>query len=104
MPVNEHKKSETVPLLNFRESTGIALAENRLQSWRKSCRNRLYFAKNIFLPISFLEENNFSQFYFAKRVFYFAWPGRGLNFGRPSFATPSVDRDVKPMVYSTTCR
>ena len=23
-------------------------------------------------------------------------PGRGLNFGRPSFATPSVDRDVKP--------
>ena len=21
-------------------------------------------------------------------------PGRGLNFGRPSFATPSVDRDV----------
>ena len=27
-------------------------------------------------------------------------PGRGLNFGRPSFATPSVDRDVKPLVYS----
>ena len=26
-------------------------------------------------------------------------PGRGLNFGRP-FATPSVDRDVKPLVYS----
>ena len=25
-------------------------------------------------------------------------PGRGLNFGRPSFATPSVDRDVKPFV------
>ena len=24
--------------------------------------------------------------------------GRGLNFGRPSFATPSVDRDVKPLV------
>ena len=24
-------------------------------------------------------------------------PGRGLNFGRPSFATPSVDRDVKPL-------
>ena len=23
-------------------------------------------------------------------------PGRGLNFGRPSFLTPSVDRDVKP--------
>ena len=22
-------------------------------------------------------------------------PGRGLNFGRPSFAPPSVDRDVK---------
>ena len=22
-------------------------------------------------------------------------PGRGLNFGWPSFATPSVDRDVK---------
>ena len=22
----------------------------------------------------------------------------GLNFGRPSFATPSVDRDVKPLV------
>ena len=28
------------------------------------------------------------------------WPGRGLNFRRPSFATPSVDRDVKPLVYS----
>ena len=26
------------------------------------------------------------------------WPGQGLNFGRPSFATPSVDRDVKPLV------
>ena len=26
--------------------------------------------------------------------------GRGLNFGRPSFATPSVDRDVKPLVQS----
>ena len=25
-------------------------------------------------------------------------PGRGLNFGRPSFATPSVERDVKPLV------
>ena len=25
-------------------------------------------------------------------------PGRGLSFGRPSFATPSVDRDVKPLV------
>ena len=25
-------------------------------------------------------------------------PGRWLNFGRPSFATPSVDRDVKPLV------
>ena len=25
-------------------------------------------------------------------------PGRGLNFRRPSFATPSVDRDVKPFV------
>ena len=25
-------------------------------------------------------------------------PGRGLNFGKPSFATPSVDRDVKPLV------
>ena len=25
-------------------------------------------------------------------------PGRGLNFVRPSFATPSVDRDVKPLV------
>ena len=24
-------------------------------------------------------------------------PGRGLNFGRLSFATPSVDRDVKPL-------
>ena len=24
--------------------------------------------------------------------------GRGLNFGCPSFATPSVDRDVKPLV------
>ena len=23
------------------------------------------------------------------------WPCRGLNFGRPSFATSSVDRDVK---------
>ena len=27
-------------------------------------------------------------------------PGRGLNFGIPSFATPSVDRDVKPLVWS----
>ena len=26
--------------------------------------------------------------------------GRGLNFGRPSFATPPVDRDVKPLVKS----
>ena len=26
--------------------------------------------------------------------------GRGLNFGRPSFATPYVDRDVKPLVQS----
>ena len=25
-------------------------------------------------------------------------PGRRLNFGRPSFATLSVDRDVKPLV------
>ena len=25
-------------------------------------------------------------------------PGRGLNFRRPSFATSSVDRDVKPLV------
>ena len=25
-------------------------------------------------------------------------PSRGLSFGWPSFATPSVDRDVKPMV------
>ena len=25
-------------------------------------------------------------------------PGWGLHFRRPSFATPSVDRDVKPMV------
>ena len=25
-------------------------------------------------------------------------PGRGLNFGQPSFATPSVDRDVTPLV------
>ena len=25
-------------------------------------------------------------------------PGRGLNFGRPSFTTPSVDRDIKPLV------
>ena len=25
-------------------------------------------------------------------------PGRGLNFGRPSFATPSMDRGVKPLV------
>ena len=24
-------------------------------------------------------------------------PGRGLNFGRPSFVTTSVDRDVKPL-------
>ena len=27
-------------------------------------------------------------------------PGRGLNFERPSFATPSVDRDVKLLVWS----
>ena len=27
-------------------------------------------------------------------------PGRGLNFGLPSFATPSVGRDVKPLVLS----
>ena len=26
--------------------------------------------------------------------------GRELNFGRPSFATPSVDRGVKPLVKS----
>ena len=26
-------------------------------------------------------------------------PGRGLNSGWPSFATPSVDRDVKPLVW-----
>ena len=25
--------------------------------------------------------------------------GRGLSFGRPSFATPSVDRDVKQLVW-----
>ena len=25
-------------------------------------------------------------------------PGQGLNFRRPCFATPSVDRDVKPLV------
>ena len=25
-------------------------------------------------------------------------PGRGLNFGQPSFATPSMDRDVKLLV------
>ena len=25
-------------------------------------------------------------------------PGRGLNLGRPSFATSSVDRNVKPLV------
>ena len=25
-------------------------------------------------------------------------PGRGLNFRRPSFATQSVDRDIKPLV------
>ena len=25
-------------------------------------------------------------------------PGGGLNFERPSFATPSVDRGVKPLV------
>ena len=25
-------------------------------------------------------------------------PGQGLNFGRSSLATPSVDRDVKPLV------
>ena len=28
------------------------------------------------------------------------WHGRGLNFGRPSFTTPSVDRVVKPLVQS----
>ena len=28
------------------------------------------------------------------------WPGRGLNFGRPSFATPSVDKNVKPLILS----
>ena len=28
-------------------------------------------------------------------------PGRGLNFRRPSFATPSVDSDVKPLVKSS---
>ena len=27
-------------------------------------------------------------------------PGRGLNLERPSFAKPSVDRDVKPLVQS----
>ena len=27
-------------------------------------------------------------------------PRRGLNFRRPSFATPSVDREVKPLVKS----
>ena len=27
-------------------------------------------------------------------------PGRGLNFGRRSFTTPSVDRDVKQLVKS----
>ena len=26
------------------------------------------------------------------------WPGRGVNFWRPFFVTPSVDRDVKPLV------
>ena len=26
-------------------------------------------------------------------------PGPGLNFPRPSFATPSVGRDVKPLVW-----
>ena len=25
-------------------------------------------------------------------------PGREFNFGRPSFTTPTVDRDVKPLV------
>ena len=25
--------------------------------------------------------------------------GQGLNFARPCFATPGVDRDVKPLVY-----
>ena len=24
-------------------------------------------------------------------------PGQGLNFGQPSFTSPSVDRDIKPM-------
>ena len=27
-------------------------------------------------------------------------PGQGLNFGQPSFATPSMDRDVKLLVVS----
>ena len=27
-------------------------------------------------------------------------PGRGMNFGRPSIATPSVYSDVKPLVQS----
>ena len=26
---------------------------------------------------------------------FIAWPGWGLNFGRPSFSTPSLDRDIK---------
>ena len=26
------------------------------------------------------------------------WPGQGLNFGRPSFATPSMYRDVNLLV------
>ena len=26
------------------------------------------------------------------------WTGRGSNFGQPSFTTPSVDRDVNPLV------
>ena len=25
-------------------------------------------------------------------------PGQGLNFRRPSFATPSADRDIKPLI------
>ena len=30
--------------------------------------------------------------------------GRGLDFGRPSFATPSVDRDVKPLIWIVSQR
>ena len=28
------------------------------------------------------------------------WPGRGLNFWWPSYATPSVDRDITPLILS----